>query len=149
MDERNYEITRRICARLYLITLMLLMGSMYYRQYVLRQESGQFDDIALIFTFNVFILLGSLLYYGGITLPRIKPLPLLGIYVGFVLIGSLFTLFKYTLLLGRKFDLGAMSHSLSIVATICALIVIAYALLAYWGGRKTNREIESEEGSVG
>ena len=82
MDERNFEITRRICARLYLVTLMLLMGSMGYRQYVLGQETGQFEDMALIFTFNVLILLGALCYYGGITLPKIKPVPLLGVYIG-------------------------------------------------------------------
>lgn len=145
MDERNVEITRRICARLYLITLMLLMGSMWYRQFILRQETGEFEDIALIFTFNTLFLLGALFYYGGITLPRIKPLPLLGIYVGFALLGSLFTLFKYTLLQGRTFDMGVLSHSLSITATICALIVMAYAFLAYLGGRKVDREIDREE----
>lgn len=141
-DERNVNTTCRICAIMYGITWMMLAGVLLYRQFVLGQPVSAFQDIAIIFTFNVIVAFSAVLYFGGITFPRIKPLYLVGIYVGFVLIGVLFTLFKYAVLLDRPVGMEGMRYILLTVSPICGAFVAVYALFAYLGTRKIDREIE-------
>ena len=142
LDERNVNITCRICTIMHSITLMALAGVLLRRQFVLDQGVGEFHDVAILFSFNVIVLLGALLYFGGVTLPRIKSLPLTAIYVGFVLIGFLFTIFKYTILLDRHLSTSGMLELLFTVSAICGSLVAVYAFLAYFGKRKIDKEID-------
>jgi hypothetical protein len=127
---------------MYGITLLLLLCTLLYRQFVLDQPTKEFRDLANIFTFNVIFLFGALFYFGGFPFKRIRPLALVAIYVGFVILGFLFTIFKYTILLDRHLGMDGMLGILRIVSTICGAFVVVYAILAYAGKRKIDKEIE-------
>jgi hypothetical protein len=118
------------------ITFVLL-----YRQFVLHQNVEQFTDIANILVFNVVVVIAAILYLGGITFPRIKPLTVLVIYVAFVCFGFLFTLFKYSILLDRPLTLFQTFEKLAIILVICALFMFIYVLFAYLGQKKIESDI--------
>jgi len=141
LDERNVSIIQRVCTIMYAITLVMLGGVLLYRQFVLHQRIEQFQDLANIFTFNVIFVIGAVLYFGGVPFGKIKPLVLVSIYVGFVLLGFLFTMFKYAILLDQPLSMNDVLGKLLIVSTICGSFVVVYAVLAYFGRRKIDKEI--------
>lgn len=143
VDERVMNLFRNICTALYIITLFSLIGIRSYRQYVLHQPLEEWNDIAIIITFNALVLLGSVLYLSGVIDPkRIKPGYILVGYVGFVLIGFLFTIFKYNVLLGQDLHLAEILDSLLTVTIISGILVLAWGLLAYIGSRRIEKQIE-------
>ena len=72
-DEREQNVFRNLVTALY-STLAALIGMQLYRQFVLGQPSEEWDDIALLITFNVLFLLGGGLYLSGtVNLKNIKP----------------------------------------------------------------------------
>jgi hypothetical protein len=109
---------------------------------VLRQPSSQWDDIALIITFNVLGLLGAVLYLGGFNPQKVKIHHILGLYVAFVSVGLLFTVLKYAVLLGERVSLVEIKDYLIIVSVICGLLVFFWSLLAYFGKRRIDKQIE-------
>jgi hypothetical protein len=113
-----------------------------YRQFVLSQSIESFKDIANILTLNVILTPCAIGYRGGLTVRRARPLTLIIAYILFVLIGFGFTVFKYAVLLNQPLSTEAMLDKLLIVLVICAAIVGIYVFFAYFGARKTNREIE-------
>lgn len=142
LDERNINTVCRVCAIMYGITWLVLAGILMYRQFVLGQSVEEFNDIAMLFTFNVIFAIGGILYFGGVPFFKIKPVTVGAIYVGFVAIGFLFTMFKYTILLEQDLSMTDVLDKLSLVLTICAAILATYVLFAYFGKRKMDREIE-------
>ncbi len=143
MDERVMNLFRNICTALYIITLFSLIGIRSYRQYVLHQPLEEWNDIAIIITFNALVLLGSVLYLSGVIDPkRIKLGYILVGYVGFVLIGFLFTIFKYNVLLGQDLHLAEILDSLLTVTIISGILVLAWGFLAYLGSRRIEKQIE-------
>jgi len=142
LDERNINTVCHVCSIMYGITWLALAGILLYRQFVLGQSVEEFNDIAMLFTFNVIFAIGAILYFGGVPFFRIKPVTVGAIYVGFVAIGFLFTMFKYTILLERDLSMMDVLDKLSIVLTICAAILATYVLFAYFGKRRMDREIE-------
>jgi len=46
IDERNVTTTRKICTRLYLVTIGALWLDVFWRQFVLRQPLSEFGDLA-------------------------------------------------------------------------------------------------------
>lgn len=141
-DERELNVLRKICTALYFITIYALMGMQLYRQFALHQPSGEWNDIAILITFNVFVLLGSVLYLSGVVNPRvIRPGRLIAGYVGFVLLGFAFTLFKYNVLLGQELSLRGALDNLFTVIVISGLIVLGLGLLAYLGSRRIEKQI--------
>ncbi len=143
VDERVMNLFRNICTALYIITLFSLIGIRSYRQYVLHQPLEEWNDIAIIITFNALVLLGSVLYLSGVIDPkRIKLGYILVGYVGFVLIGFLFTIFKYNVLLGQDLHLAEILDSLLTVTIISGILVLAWGLLAYLGSRRIEKQIE-------
>lgn len=142
-DEREMNIFRKICTTLYLLTLYSLMGIQLYRQFVLHQPHQEWDDIAILITFNVVVLLGSVLYLSGSIEPkRMKLRYIIAGYVGFVLLGFAFTIFKYTILLGQELGLAQVLEYLFTVIKISGLLVLAWGLLAYLGSRRVEKQIE-------
>jgi hypothetical protein len=142
-DEREMNIFRKICTTLYFLTLYSLMGIQLYRQFVLHQPHQEWDDIAILITFNVVVLLGSVLYLsGGIEPKRIKLRYIIAGYVGFVLLGFAFTIFKYTILLRQELSLAQVLEYLFTVIKISGLLVLAWGLLAYLGNRRVEKQIE-------
>lgn len=142
LDERNLNIILRICAVLYFLTLAALIVTQLYRQFVLQQATEEWQDIANILTFNVLVLIGSALYLGGITPQKVKIRHILAAYVGFVLVGVAFTIFKYAVLLGQQVNLAEVMNYLLIVSVICGVMVAAWSLLAYLGNKRIEKQLE-------
>ena len=144
-DEREMAIFRRICTILYLITLYSLIGIQIYRQFVQHQPQEDWNDIAILITFNAIVLFGSVLYLTGSVNPKkIKIRHIIIAYLGFVLLGFAFTLFKYTILLNQSISVGQIWDYLGIVVKISALLALALGILAYLGHRRMENQIEQE-----
>jgi hypothetical protein len=143
LDEREKNIFYKICTALYLFTLFALSGIQLYRQFALHQPNEEWDDIAILLSLNVVVLLGCVLYFlGGFNLKKIKPAYLLAGYAGFVLIGFLFTVFKYTVLLGHVIGPAQVMDYFVTVIEVSGLLVLAWGLLAYIGSRRIEKEID-------
>jgi hypothetical protein len=142
-DERELDTFRKICTTMYLITLFALMGIVSYRQFVLDQPHQQWDDIAMLMTINVIVILGAFLYLtGSINPTKIKISYLIAGYVGFVLFGFAFTLFKYAILEGLHVDLAFAFDKLKIILSVSGLLVLAWGLLAYFGNKRLEHKIK-------
>lgn len=143
MDEREMNIFRNICTTMYIITIYALIIIQLYRQFVLHQPQQEWNDIAMLITINVVILLGTVLYLtGGINPKKIRLSYIIAGYIGFVLVGFLFTTFKYTVLLGQDLSLSQVLDYLFTVILISGLLVLAWGLLAYLGSRRIEKQIE-------
>ncbi|MBN1149256.1 MAG: hypothetical protein JXA78_18490 [Anaerolineales bacterium] len=142
-DEREVNLFRSLCSVMYLLTLAALMGILFYRQFVLRQPQQQWDDIAMLTTANVLILLGALLYLSGAVDPRkIRRAHLIAAYLAFVLLGLAFTIFKYRVLLGQPVGLAHIWDYLLTVIVVSGVMALALGLLAYLGSRRIDKQIE-------
>jgi hypothetical protein len=143
LDEREQNVYRSLITRLYFITLTVLIAMQLYRQFALDQPMEQWNDIALLITFNVLFLLGGGLYLSGaLNLRKIKARYIVIGYAAFVLIGLLFTIFKYALLLGQDVGLEQIWNYFLIVAPITAVLLIFWGLLGYLGHRRVEKQIE-------
>jgi hypothetical protein len=142
LDERNVNVILRICTVLYILTLASLIVTQLYRQFVLHQATQEWQDIANILTFNVLVLIGSLLYMGGITPQKVKLRHILILYAGFVLAGVIFTIFKYAVLLEQEVSLAEVRNYLLIVSVICGVLVTAWSLLAYLGKKRIEKWLD-------
>lgn len=106
LDERGKRILRQTSTILYIITIYSLIGIQLYRQFVLNQPSEEWNDIALIISFNVIVWIGSMLYLSGVVNPKAVKLRYIIIgFTGFVLIGLAFTIFKYSVLLDQTLSM--------------------------------------------
>jgi len=141
LDERNIMVILRVSGVMYYLTLMALIATLLYRQFVLDQPLEAYQDIANILTVNVFVFLGLILYLGGISVPRMTIRSVVVLYLGFVMLGFAFTIFKYTVLLGEPLSLDMFLGNLLIVSAICGILVLIWALLAYLGGRRIEKQI--------
>ena len=56
MDERTKQVAYKIIAIMYFLTFFALVGIILYRQFVLRQELNDYEDIAVIMTINSLFL---------------------------------------------------------------------------------------------
>lgn len=142
-DERKVTTFLKLCTILYIITLFSLMIMQLYRQFVLEQPQREWNDIAMVITVNVLVILGSVLYLTGSVNPKkIKLRYILAGYGGFVLIGFLFTIFKYTVLLGEDLTLKQVADYFWTVLVISGILVLVWGLLAYLGSRRIEKQIE-------
>lgn len=143
LDERDIGIIRQVCTTLYFITLFSLIVVQLYRQFVLHQEIKEHQDIAIIIAFNVLVLLGSVLYLGGVVSPRrFNWRWVIAGYLVFVVIGLGFTIFKYTVLLGQDLSWARVADYLLVVVKVSGLIALGLGLLAYLGSRRIDKQIE-------
>ncbi|HZT32078.1 MAG TPA: hypothetical protein VFA33_19475 [Bryobacteraceae bacterium] len=138
MDERTRSIVQRVCAVLYVLSMAALWIDLVVREFVLGLPVSGYDDIAMIFTANVLLFIGAVLYYGVVIVPRIRPVKLAAIYGVMVLLGTAFAAVKH----GSTSVYAILGH-LRIVAAILGIMAAAYALLAYVGHRKIERRITS------
>ena len=106
------------------------------RELVLGLPVSGYNDIAMIFTVNVLLFIGAVLYHGGVIVPRIRAARPAAIYAMAVVAGTAFTAVKYGVT-----SFSAILGHLKIVASILGVMVAVYALLAYAGNRKTERRI--------
>lgn len=143
IDEREQIVYRNLITVLYFITLAGLIGMQLYRQFVLGQPSEQWNDIALLITFNVLFLLGGVLYLSGtVNLQKLKTRHILIGYAAFVLLGLLFTIFKYAVLLGQDVGLAQVWEYLLTILPITAVLVAGWGILAYLGYRRIEKQLE-------
>ena len=143
LDEREQNVYRSLITWLYFITLTVLIAMQLYRQFALDQPMEQWNDIALLITFNVLFLLGGGLYLSGaLNLRKIKARYIVIGYAAFVLIGLLFTIFKYAILQGQDVGLEQIWDYFLIVAPITAVLLIFWGLLGYLGHRRVEKQIE-------
>lgn len=141
-DERETNTFRSLCTLMYLLTIFSLIVIQLYRQFVLHQPQEAWNDIAMLLTVNILVLLGLTLYLTGVINPRkIKLRFLLTGYALFVLVGFLFTIFKYAVLLGQDINLAQVWSSLSTVVIISGILVLVLGLLAYLGNRRIDKQI--------
>ena len=143
LDERERNVYRDLVTVLYFITLAVLIGMQLYRQFVLGQPSEQWDDIALLITFNILFLLGGGLYLNGtVNMKKIKTRYIVTGYAAFVLIGLLFTIFKYAILLGQDVSLEQVWDYFLIILPITAILLFGWGLLGYLGHRRMEKKLE-------
>ena len=69
-DERESNIFRSICTIMYILTIFSLIIIQLYRQFVLHQPQEAWNDIAMILTVNILVMLGLTLYLTGGVNPR-------------------------------------------------------------------------------
>lgn len=136
MDERTVSIVQKACTVLYFLTMAALGIALVVRQFVLGLPVSGYDDLAMIFTMNVLVFIGVVLYCGGVVVPRISAGWLAAIYAGTVVVGTAFTAFKY-----GSTSMDAILGHLRIVASILGIMVAGYAVLAYAGNRRTERRM--------
>jgi hypothetical protein len=137
IDERSQSIIRRIGAGLYFLTIAALWVDIFYRHFILKQPISQFQDIAAIMTANVLLFVAAVLYYGGVTIRRVRPLVVLLVYAVFVAAGTAFTAVRQGIT-----SPGALFGQFIIVAAICAILVILYLIAIYLGSRKVEKELD-------
>jgi hypothetical protein len=143
LDERGNHVVRRISTVLYIITLYSLIGFQLYRQFVLNQPSKEWNDIAILISFNAIVWLGSLMYLSGDVNPKaVRVRYLIVGFAGFVALGLAFTIFKYSVLLGQTLSLGQILDDFFIVLKISALLIAFWGLLAYLGHKRMERRIK-------
>jgi hypothetical protein len=141
-DERETNTFRSLCTIMYLLTIFSLIVIQLYRQFVLHQPQEAWNDIAMLLTVNILALLGLTLYLLGVINPRkIKLRYILAGYALFVLVGFLFTIFKYAVLLGQDINLAQVWGYLSTVVIISGILALALGLLAYLGNRRIDKQI--------
>ena len=85
---------------------------------------------------------GAIAYFGGFTVERIRPFRVLAFYVGYVLIGFLFTLLKYAVLLNQPLSPWETLNKLLTVSAICGLIVLGFMVFAYLGNRRIEKKLK-------
>lgn len=142
LDERDLNIFRKICTTLYLITIYTLIGIISYRQFVLDQPSEEWNDIAVLITFNVLATLGAYLYITGVVdIKKFKLRHALIGFAGFVAFGLVFTIIKYAVILGQDLSWGDVWDILWIVIKISGLLALGLVLLAYLGSRRIEKQI--------
>ena len=143
LDERGKSILRQTSTILYIITIYSLIGFQLYRQFVLNQPSEEWNDIALIISFNVIVWIGSLLYLSGVVNPKAVKLRYIIIgFTGFVLLGFAFTIFKYSVLLDQTLSMRQIHDYFLTVLKISAILVVFWGLLALLGNRRIEKHLK-------
>jgi predicted neutral ceramidase superfamily lipid hydrolase len=142
MDERNKTIAYKVIAAMYILTIIAMQGIVLYRQFALKQEMGNFEDIAIIMTINSLFLISALLYFGAIQIRRLKIKSILLIYVVFVVLGALFTYAKYNIFQTPGLSIEQLLEKLIIIISIIGVIMGFWILLAYMSKKRIDKEIE-------
>jgi uncharacterized membrane protein YoaK (UPF0700 family) len=143
MDERNKWIAFRIIAVMYFITITAIQGIVIYRQFVMQQSIYEFEDIAVILTFNSLFLISALLYFGAIPIQKLKIKSILLIYLAIVILGSLFTYAKYNVFQDAGLTIEQLLDKLVIIFSVSGLIMLFFVIFSILGKRKIDKQIES------
>ena len=142
LDERGNRIVRKISSVLYIVTIYSLIGFQLYRQFVLNQPQEEWNDIAILISINAIVWVGSLLYLSGVVNPRVVRMRYLIIgFTGFVIIGLVFTIIKYSVLLDQTLSMSLILDSFFMVLKISALLIGLWGLLAYLGNKRMEKRI--------
>ncbi len=136
MDERTRLIILRVCTIMYVLTLMALLIDILFRQFALGQSSNSFNDIAMIYTFNVIILIGAILYFGGVSFLKIRLKPILVLFIVLTVTGTVFTIIKY-----RLTDPLIIINKFGIIITISTIFFLIWIAAAFFGKRNIDKKL--------
>ena len=101
----------------------------------------EWNDIALIISFNVIVWIGSLLYLSGVVNPKAVKLRYIIIgFTGFVLLGFAFTIIKYSVLLDQTLSMRQIHDYFLTVLKISAILVVFSVGLLASTRKQENRE---------
>ena len=142
MDERNKQIAYKVISIMYFLTIFAMQGIVIYRQFALGQDLGDFEDIANIMTVNSRFHISALFYFGAIPIRKLKAKSIIFSYLVFVILGSLFTYFKYNIFQKAGLSYEQLFNKLIIVFTIIGLLMGFWILLSYMGKRRIDKELE-------
>ena len=142
MDERNKQIACKVIAIMYFLTFFAIAGILLYRQFVLRQDLSEYEDIAIVLTINSLFLISALLYFGAIPIRRLKVKSIILIYVVLVVAGSLFTYTKYNIFQSPGLSSGELFHKFILIFIITSLIMGFWILLTIMGKKRLDKELE-------
>ena len=142
MDERNKLIAYRVMSIMYLLTIVALQGVVLYRQFGMGQELNQFEDVAIIMTFNSLFLVSALLYFGAIPIRKLKVKTILLGYLAFVVLGIAFTYVKYNVAQSPGLPAGELIDKFGIVAAITGIITAFFVLFSILGKRREEKELQ-------
>ena len=142
MDERNKQIAYQVVSIMYFITIIAITGIILYRQFALGQEIKDFEDIAIIMTFNSLFLISALLYFGAIQIRELKIKTILLIYIAFVVLGSIFTYAKYNIFQSPGLSFEQLFDKLIIIVTIIGIMMGFWILLSIMGKKRIEKELE-------
>lgn len=142
MDERNKQVANKVISIMYFLTIIAMVGIIFYRQFVLGQAIREFEDIAVILTVNSLFLLSALLYFGAIPIRQLKLKSIVLIYFLMIILGSLFTYTKYNIFQSQGLTYEQLFEKLIIIMLIISLIFLFYIIISILGNRKLDKEIE-------
>jgi len=142
MDERNKQIAYKIISIMYFLTILAMQGVVMYRQFALGQDYSDFEDIAIIMTVNSVFLISALLYFGAIPIQKLKVKSILLLYLGFVVLGSLFTYARYNIFQRPGLSLQELFNKLIIIVSITGMLMGFWIVLSLLGKKRTEKELE-------
>ena len=142
MDERNKMIAYKVISIMYFLTIIALVGIVFYRQFALGQDIGDFEDVAIIMTINSLFLISALLYFGAIPIRKLKVKSILSIYALFIVLGSLFTYAKYNIFQSPGLSIEQLFDKLIIIFIITGLLMGFFIMFSFLGKRRIDKELE-------
>ena len=142
MDERQKQVACKVIAVMYFLTIMAILGIVFYRQFALGQEIRDFEDIGIVLTVNSLFLISALLYFGAIPVQNLKIKTILLGYGLIVVLGSLFTYAKYNIFQSPGLSFAQLMDKLIIIFSISGLIVLFFVIFSMLGKRKLDKAME-------
>lgn len=142
MDERNKQVAFKVIVIMYFLTIIAMQGIVIYRQFTLGQNVSDFEDIAIIMTINSIFLISALLYFGALSIRKLKVKSILLIYLAFIILGSAFTYAKYNIFQSPGLSFEQLFDKLIIIAAIIGLLMGFWVLLSILGKKRIDKEIE-------
>ncbi|MDX1283462.1 MAG: hypothetical protein R3182_00545, partial [Draconibacterium sp.] len=82
------------------------------------------------------------LYFGAVQIRNLTIKSIIIIYLGFVVVGSLFTYAKYNLFQSPGLSIAQLFDKLKIIAAIIGIIMGFWIVLSYLGKRRIEKELE-------
>ncbi len=143
MDERNFNIVRNIQSVMYSITLLMLVVIIFRRALVLDQPFEEFSDIGIVILFNGFFVVGSILYYGGISFQKFKLQYILAAYFVFILLGFIVKCFENRIFTDTPLQYSEIiTQEMATITVVCTICTVIFLLLAYFGKRKMDNDLD-------
>ena len=142
MDERNKLIAYKVIAIMYFLTILGILGIVFYRQFALGQSISDFEDIGIILTVNSLFLISALLYFGAIPVQKLKIKSILLLYAAIVVLGSIFTYAKYNIFQSPGLSFDQLLDKLLIIFAVSGLILLFFVIFSILGKRKLDKELE-------
>jgi hypothetical protein len=134
-DERSHAVNGMVAQVFLGLTQIFLAAIVFYRLYVVGQPDSEISDLRLLLAFSIFGYIAARLYFGGI-LPELAVKPALVAYVGLAGLITVVCLLIYGWPAPEDWTVTWLPAFLG-----PAILIGLYALVAYLGRRRVEREI--------